>query len=152
MYASSSETRVSGWAPRGFTLLEVLVAFAILVVCLGALMRVFAGGLGSLDSSRRHATAILVARSVVERIGIEFPLAAGRLSGDAGGEYRWQAEVRRSDLSEAVAAGGALYAPYEVTVAVAWRDRPLVALKTLRLATTSDAANAAFGATEERVP
>ena len=152
MSASSSRNPASGSAAGGFTLLEVLIAFAILVVCLGVLMRVFAGGLGSLDSSRHHATAVLVARSVMERIGIEFPLAAGRFSGDAGGEYRWQAEVRRSDIAEAVAAGGADYAPYDVTVAVAWRDRPLVSLKTLRLGATSDAANAEPDAAEESVP
>lgn len=143
---ASSSRGPSGSAPRGFTLLEVLVAFAILVVALGAMMRVFAGGLGSLDASRHHAVAALVARSVIDRLGVEFPLTAGRLSGDAGGDYRWHAEVRPSDAARPVAAGGVLYAPYEVTVAVAWRDRPLTDVTTLRFAATSDAADAGSGA------
>jgi hypothetical protein len=118
----------------------VLIAFAILAVSLAALVRVFSGGLSSLESARQHATAALVARSVVERIGVEFPLTGGHLSG-AAGDFLWRAELRRSDAVETVAAGEAvLYAPYDVTVAVAWRERPLVALRTLRFVALSDVA------------
>lgn len=153
VFASSNSKPARGSPAQGFTLLEVLVAFVILVVAMAAFMRLFSGGLGGIESSRRHAMASLIARSVLERIGVELPVTATEYSGDAGGEFVWRADLRPFDAARPVAAGGAaLYVPYEVTVAVAWRDRPMVVLKTLRLAATSGATEAGSGKTAEPTP
>jgi len=133
----------------GFTLLEVLVAFAILAISMAAFMHLFSGGLDRIDSSRRHAMASLIARSVLERVGPEFPLAAGEFAGDGGDGLVWRAAARPSDTVKPVSAGDAgLYVPYDVTVAVLWRDRPLVALETLRYALLPATANAGSGGGE----
>ena len=148
--ALSNRRRPKGSEAQGFTLIEVLVAFAILAVSLAALMRVLTGGLGSLESAQRHATATLLARSVIERIGVEFPLAEGDFSGDAAGDFTWRAELRQTDAIKSVAGGNAvLYQPYEITVAVSWHKRPLLALHTLRFAARSDATAERAKDTEE---
>ncbi|MES9912720.1 MAG: type II secretion system protein, partial [Candidatus Sedimenticola sp. 4PFRAG1] len=48
---------------RGFTLLEVLVAFVILVMSLSVLFRIFSGGLQNLDSASTNAKLYCSERS-----------------------------------------------------------------------------------------
>ena len=121
-------------ARSGFTLLEVVVAVAILALTLGAVMRVFSASLRGLAAAERHTVATLHAQSKLAEIGVEEPLAAGEASGVFERGYRWRSEVR--DYAEPgldTAAGSGLRA-YEVTVSVTWGDGGEVTLSTLRLA------------------
>ena len=68
-------------ARSGFTLLEVVVAVAILALTLGAVMRVFGASLRGLAAAERHTVATLHAQSKLAEIGIEEALAAGDASG-----------------------------------------------------------------------
>ena len=47
----------------GFTLIEILVAFAILALTLTALLQVFTSGLRNVDAADRHLMATMLARS-----------------------------------------------------------------------------------------
>jgi type II secretion system protein I len=87
----------------GFTLLEVLIAFAILAVLLVPILKVFGDGLGSTETARTYATAALLARSKLAALGIDEPLKEGETSGtfEAQGQqgYRWRLAIVR-DISE----------------------------------------------------
>ena len=54
----------------GFTLLEVLVAFAVLAVLVVPILQVFGGGLGTTESARAYTTAALLARSKLAEVGV----------------------------------------------------------------------------------
>lgn len=77
----------------GFTLLEVLVAFAILAIMLVPILQVFGGGLGVTGTARGYAEGALLARSKLAE------LTSGKLQeGDSSGSfdergYRWRASV-----------------------------------------------------------
>lgn len=118
---------------RGFTLIEVLVAFAILALTLAALMQVFAAGLRSSDAVDRHLMATMLARSVLDDLGAEIPIVAGERSGEIGQGYRWIVRIQPAATIPAIAIADWVQTPYEVQVEVTWNDRPITRLTTLRV-------------------
>ena len=78
----------------GFTLLEVLVAFAVLAVLVVPILQVFGGGLGTTESARAYTTAALLARSKLAEVGVLEMLSEGETTGsfDVPG-YRWRRSV-----------------------------------------------------------
>lgn len=120
---------------RGFTLLEVLVAFAILSVALGGLLLVFSDGLRTADRSVTISTATLQAQSLLAEVGRTIPARAGLVDGVLEDGSRWEVAIEPFDTGESgtSTAVARLYA-YRVDVTVAWdRDRS-VTLTSLRLA------------------
>lgn len=77
----------------GFTLLEVLVAFSILVLTLGVLLEVFGGGLRAAGVAAEYTRATELARSTLAAVGIEHPLDVGVQSGNHDDRYRWEVHV-----------------------------------------------------------
>jgi general secretion pathway protein I len=123
----------SSSSARGFTLIEVLVAFAILALTLAALMQVFAAGLRSSDAVDRHLMATMLARSVMDDLGAEIPIAAGERSGEIEQGYRWTVRIQPSATIPSVAIAEWMQTPYEIQVEVTWNDRPIMRLTTLRV-------------------
>ncbi len=121
-------------ARSGFTLLEVVVAVAILALTLGAVMRVFSASLRGLAAAERHTVAALHAQSKLAEIGVEEPLAAGDASGAFERGYRWRSQVRDYSEPDLDTAAGSGMRAYEVTVSVTWEGGGEVTLSTLRLA------------------
>lgn len=78
---------------RGLTLLEVLVAFSILVLTLGVLLEVFGGGLRAAGVAAEYTRATELARSTLAAVGIEHPLDVGVQSGAHDDRYRWEIHV-----------------------------------------------------------
>jgi len=118
----------------GFTLIEVLVAFAILVLALTALLRVFSTGLDSIGIAERYASATMLARSVLDEIGAEIPLVADELSGDAGDGFTWNVQIARSAVIAPIVDTDSWLVPYDVAVTVTWEGGRSLTLTTLRLA------------------
>jgi general secretion pathway protein I len=79
---------------RGFSLLEVLVAFVILGLVLGTLMQIFSGGLRNIGRAGEYQRAVLLGQSKLATVGIEMPLKEGESSGEFDAAYRWQASIR----------------------------------------------------------
>ena len=75
-------------ADRGFTLLEVLIAFAIAALALGALTQGAAGGLQSSRVAGHVQEALSRARSHLAASALA--PAPGEQQGDDGGGYAWQ--------------------------------------------------------------
>jgi general secretion pathway protein I len=149
---------------RGFTLLEVLVAFAILALSLGVLIHIFSTGLDNLALGGQYSRAILLAQSRLAALGVEEPLAAGGSSGEFGDGYRWHVTVTPYNLpaptgadSEGIGVqpglsgslfrgglgglapglGGASVQAYNVAVEVMWEEgghARSVTLRSLKLA------------------
>jgi general secretion pathway protein I len=124
----------SSSSARGFTLIEVLVAFAILALTLTALMQVFATGLRSADTIDRHLMATMLARSVLDDVGTEIPIVAGEQSADIEQGYRWTVRILPSGTIAPVVEAEWITALYEVQVEIAWNGRPVTTLTTLHLA------------------
>ena len=80
----------------GFTLLEVLVAFAVLAVMIVPILQVFGGGLGSAETARAYSTAVLLARSKLAEVGAGEILMEGEMTGsfEVPG-FRWRRTITR---------------------------------------------------------
>ena len=80
---------------RGFTLLEVLVAFVILAVGMGLLLAMLSRGLNQVRRAQDETEASLHAQSLLDSLGVIEALAEGERSGDfEGGRYRYRLQVR----------------------------------------------------------
>jgi general secretion pathway protein I len=126
--------RAGGGSCDGFSLLEVLVAFAILALSLGVLMQIFSTSLRGTLTSDLYASAADVAESVLALAGTEIPLEPGVHQGEAGA-YAWVLEIAEYPPAELVEPPPSLV-PYQVAVTVSWRggDREsTLSLGTLRL-------------------
>jgi general secretion pathway protein I len=76
---------------RGFTLLEVLIAFAIAALSLTALAQIFSNALGATERAGGTTQATLIAQSKLAQVGTTFPLEDSTQSGEEqNGFYRWQ--------------------------------------------------------------
>jgi general secretion pathway protein I len=80
-------------ACRGFSLLEVLVAFTILAMLLGALFQVFSAGLQAARSGDQYTRATVIAQSRLAALGVEQPLREGVSSGSDHSPYHWRITV-----------------------------------------------------------
>ena len=63
---------------RGFSLLEVLVAFAILALSLGVLMQIFSRAMNTTALSGSYSLAVALAEAKLNSVGADIPLEAGR--------------------------------------------------------------------------
>ncbi len=131
-----------GWRPlpkrpeRGFSLLEVLVAFAILSISLGVLLQVFATGLRNAGLADDYTQATLYAESILAAIGRETPLTAGERRGPVNEQFSWRSTV--TPFNEGLPEPDkAQVRAYRIQVEVYWPGRVQnrsVLLETLRLA------------------
>jgi general secretion pathway protein I len=133
-------TRVQA-GQRGFSLLEILVAFSILALSLGVLMQIFSGSLRNADITRDQAQAVILAQSLLSAAGVETPLAQGENNGVHAGKFRWL--LRVSPFVDAASAAEAAAAPrqvlaldlWQVTVRVDWGEPPAAAERSVALTT-----------------
>ncbi len=79
---------------RGFTLLEVLVAFLVLAMSLSVLLRLYSASFAALGVAERQQTALLLAESQMAEVLAS--LHAGRRGHEQGAlqaPYRWSSEI-----------------------------------------------------------
>jgi len=127
---------VSKHKQQGFTLLEVLVAFAILGVALGTLLQTFAVGLRNTALSEEYTQAILHAESVLAGLGVEEPLEEGSLGDELDEKYAWRGWVSVYEEPDGPELPDNGLLPYHVRVEVYWFEQDKersVSLDTLRL-------------------
>jgi general secretion pathway protein I len=78
---------------KGFSLLEILVAFSIMAVALTILLRIFGSGVNAAVVSEEYSIAVQIAESLMARVGVETPLEAGEMSGVEADLYEWQVRI-----------------------------------------------------------
>lgn len=93
---------------RGFTLLEVLLAFALLSLAMGLLLGMLSSGLRQVSEAERESEASLHAQSLLDALGTLEPLKPGHSEGTFGDKrYRWTLDVREIQDPAPVAATAA---------------------------------------------
>ena len=122
----------------GFTLIEVLVALAIIGLALGALAGVFSQGLEGHETAAAAETALAVAEEQLT-LAAATP-RAGAANGVFAGRFAWQTKAApyTDPGAKAADAPSALPPLYRIAVSVAWQDGRRsreVSLSTLRLGT-----------------
>ena len=125
---------------RGFTLIEVLVAFAILALTMAALMQVFTSSLHGTTVADRHLMATMLARTVMDDLGTEIPLVPGEQSAKIEQGYSWTVRIQPSTAIAPHNAPDLIATPYVVKVEVSWNGAPVTTLTTLRLITQQSSA------------
>jgi general secretion pathway protein I len=134
----------AGWIRRpnradGFTLVEVLVALAILAITTGFAFRAFSGALVSLNASGRAQTATMLAESILDRVGRDIDLRDGDSSGHTADGFIWRLQMRPYGEMDGCGPATCAQLPQAIVVAVAvgWTEQRRtrqVTLSTLRLA------------------
>src|SRR4030043_28770 len=83
---------------RGFTLIEVVIALAILGVGLMVIIELFSGGLRLGRVSAEYTKAVNYARTKIEELALKPPAEEGVEEGEFNETYRWKIETKRIDL------------------------------------------------------
>ena len=120
---------------RGFTLLEVLLAFVILAAASGLLLGMLSGGLGQVSRARADTEASLYAQSLLDGVGVLSPIAPGARDGEfGGGRYHYRLQIAEvpdpapappDPLAPAVAADPTTMPKlFRLALDVRWGDRP----------------------------
>jgi general secretion pathway protein I len=82
-------------AQRGYTLIEVMVAFAILALALTLLLGTLSGATKQIRWADDAGRAALHAESLLSQTGVGEALAPGRTEGNfEDGRYRWTMEIQ----------------------------------------------------------
>lgn len=114
--------RLSHNGCKGFSLVEVLVAFAILASVLTATLGVFSSSFSSTRQVASYERAMGVAVAQMSEISRSGDLEPGVRSGETDQGLRWVTTV---DVFSATGEEDALHraiVPYQVTVKVAWQE------------------------------
>lgn len=79
---------------RGYSLLEVIVAFALLALALTLLLGSLSGASRQVHNADLRTRAVLHAQSLLALSGVDAPLQEGRQQGQwEEGRYRWELQV-----------------------------------------------------------
>jgi general secretion pathway protein I len=109
---------------RGFTLIEVVVAFVLLALVFSTAFEIFTQGLSRAGALEERSRALEVVSSQLAGAGMEQPLAEGTTSGESRDpRYRWTTSVTRYDEATAADPNHPIVTPYQlyrVEVRVDW--------------------------------
>jgi general secretion pathway protein I len=75
---------------RGFSLLEILIAFSILALSLGILLKIFSSGINTAGVAEEYSAAVQIAESLMAQAGVETLLQPGESSGTKNEKYNWR--------------------------------------------------------------
>jgi prepilin-type N-terminal cleavage/methylation domain-containing protein len=126
----------SGAGGAGFSLIEVLVALAIVGLVLVATARVFGAGVMVHRAASGTEVALAIAEDKLAAAGADGALRPGSETGVYAGRYRWRVTVSRYVDPETADLPAPPYRLYRVAAEVAWREgwrERHAALATLRL-------------------
>ena len=102
----------------GFSLLEMVVAVAILALALGALYQSASGATRNVRIDEKYAFGVELARSLLADNGM-VPVSGVNVAGETKGGFNWYARTQPLDFGEALPGGAALL---EIEVGVSWAD------------------------------
>jgi general secretion pathway protein I len=126
---------------QGFSLLEILIAFSILALSLGILLKIFSAGVNSAVIAEDYTAAVQIAESLMATTGMEKPLLAGQESGLENDKFHWKVVVSPYSFNpENNDDTGVTVMLFKVKASVSWGDdntrlsERQVELSTLKLA------------------
>ncbi len=117
---------------RGFSLLEILVAFSILSIMLGVLISIFSTGVRTAQLTGDYARAIQIAESLLTTASAEATFQEDERYGDIDETYSWIINIQRfvpedETWNEEISP----LLPYRIQVEVNWTGK--VQERTVRL-------------------
>lgn len=124
---------------RGFTLIEIVVAFVMLALVLAVGFEIFSSGLRRAGELDDYSRALVIAQSKLTAAGVEEQFREGQLQGDSeDGRFHWTTAITRTDEGlPDPKPPQSVYVLFRVNVKVDWRGgdtRPRsVTLSTLGL-------------------
>ncbi len=133
---------------HGFSLLEVLVAFSILSLSLGVLLRIFGGDGRLAGLAEEHSRAVVLAESLLANAGVEAPLQPGEFSGEIDSRFSWVMRVTPFVPPEEGLPEQQSFKPYWVELTVEWgetNEPHAFTLSTLRLVGNNNNRGLGFG-------
>lgn len=78
---------------RGFTLLEVMLAFVIFALSFATVLEVMAGSMRSVKRASDDTEVALFAQSIIDLVGTEIPVEEGQFNGTGMDRYQWQLDI-----------------------------------------------------------
>jgi len=78
---------------RGFTLLEVMLAFVVFALSFATVLEIMGGSMRSVRRARDDTEVALIAQSIMEQVGSEIPLEESVLKGMRMDRYQWQLDI-----------------------------------------------------------
>lgn len=119
---------------RGFTLVEALIAFAILAVVLVALYEVMGTSLKGFDRAAETDQALMIAQSELDRLGAMQTLPTEALRGVIeGSPFRWRAVLVPDAQQEPEHLRLSPLRLQKVRLVVSWGERQIAVEKMLLL-------------------
>ena len=110
---------------KGFSLLEVVIAFAIMAISVTVLLRIFATGVNSAGLSEDYTIAVQIAESLMAKAGVDVAMEQEQSSGIEGDKYQWNMQVRPINIDIGNPDQTTDQPQYlAVTVQVEWDDNP----------------------------
>ena len=108
---------------QGFSLLEILIAFSILALSLGILLKIFSAGVNTALVAEDYTAAVQIAESLMAKTGVETPLRPSQSSGLENEKYHWLVEVSPFEFNPENVDPTAITAMlFKVKVVVNWGD------------------------------
>jgi general secretion pathway protein I len=109
---------------RGFTLVELVAAFAIFAIGVSIALSIGASALKMAKTSSEYTRAALHAQTVLDALGVGEPLEAGSDAGEFEDGYRWELAITEQE-PPAADTGAIEEIPielYHVELKVTWAD------------------------------
>jgi len=103
---------------RGFSLLEMVVAMAVLSLCLSVLYQASSGATRNVRTDERYAYAVELARSLLAG-NDSVPVGGVSTRGETPGGFYWQATTSPVSVDGDQLPPGSLH---NIEIAVNWRD------------------------------
>ncbi len=107
---------------QGFSLLEIVIAFSILALSLGILLKIFSGGVNSAMVSEDYTVAVQIAEGLMAKTGAESSLREGEESGLENDKYEWLVIITPYIFdSSTIQPTSLVTALFKVKVIVSWQ-------------------------------
>ncbi|HMA66611.1 MAG TPA: prepilin-type N-terminal cleavage/methylation domain-containing protein [Desulfosalsimonadaceae bacterium] len=117
---TGSETKSRAGGCRGFTLIEVLVAFMILAISIVVVMQLFSGSLKAGAVSTDYFYGIFHAQETMEGLLAQKQLAPGTRAGEYPDGYQWRADIERVEQDAESGRRKLPVAEYRIRLTVFW--------------------------------
>jgi general secretion pathway protein I len=111
---------------RGFTLIEIVVAFAILSLGLGITMQIASSAMRNTRVAAERTEAALYAKSLLDIAGVGERLEEGETSGDFDERFRWRLDVSQFEVETdaGLPSGNEPVNLYRLELLVSWGKAP----------------------------
>jgi len=124
-------------AAGGFTLIEVLVALAVIAILLASIGSLIAGSVRGVRSLDQHFALVEIARAIETGLPNRNELKVGRFSGEVSG-HRWNVDVLPFIANNVDPRLPTPWVPQAVVISVQSPDGPILRVNTVRLRRRQD--------------